>query len=39
MNTTKMKGGIKMRIDYNVRGERRKSLVAAISQELQVPEL
>ena len=28
-----------MRIDYNVRGERRKSLVAAISQELQIPAL
>ena len=28
-----------MRIDYNVRGERRKSLAAAISQELQIPAL
>jgi hypothetical protein len=28
-----------MRIDYNVRGEQRKSLAAAISQELQIPAL
>ena len=31
------KGGTKMRINYNVSGEKRKSLVGAVSQELNAP--